>query len=393
MKFRAATAALLVSLLSAFLLGGCASLTGQAAAPAAAARGPAAAASAPAVSPGVGIVIDAPSELKTLLERHLDLVRLGRMAREDVDDTEWSRLIDAAPAQVRDMLQTEGYFAPKVTLERDANRASGQPDVVRLKVEPGPRARVTRVTLEIEGELERQFTAGESHARTALAQWRAGWALPEGSDFRNPAWNQAKAAALARLRAAGYANATWGGTGAEVDTELNEVRLFLVVESGPLFRYGELQIEGLVVQDPDIVRNLAAAGPGAPVTETLLLDFQERLQKSGLFENINVTLDPDPALAARARITVRLSEAPLQTTIFGLGISANTGPRASVEHTWRRVFGFDASAHNKIEYGKLHKAWDGELSSHPHEGLYRNLLGAAVEIGRASCRERVYSSV
>ena len=379
MKFRAATAALLASLLSAFLLGGCASLTGPPAAPAAAARGPAAAASAPAVSPGVGIVIDAPSELKTLLERHLDLVRLGRMAREDVDDTEWSRLIDAAPAQVRDMLQTEGYFAPKLTLERDADRASGQPDVVRLKVEPGPRARVTRVTLEVEGELERQFAAGESHARTALAQWRAGWALPEGSDFRNPAWNQAKAAALARLRAAGYANATWGGTGAEVDTERNEVRLFLVVESGPLFRYGELQIEGLVVQDPDIVRNLAAAGPGAPVTETLLLDFQERLQKSGLFENINVTLDPDPALAARARITVRLSEAPLQTTIFGLGISANTGPRASVEHTWRRVFGFDASAHNKIEYGKLHKAWDGELSSHPHEGLYRNLLGAAVE--------------
>src|SRR5687768_11335037 len=51
---------------------------------------------------GVRIEIDAPGPLKNLLERHLDLVRLSRadseIRREDIDDTEWSRLIDAAPA-------------------------------------------------------------------------------------------------------------------------------------------------------------------------------------------------------------------------------------------------------------------------------------------------------
>jgi translocation and assembly module TamA len=276
-------------------------------------------------------------------------------------------------------LQTEGYFAPKVSFERDKGREAGRPDIVRLKVEPGPRVTVSRFTLEAEGDLERAAAAGDTYAVATLAQLRNNWPLSTGKEFRNPAWSEAKAAALARLRAAGYANAAWSGTGAEIDAEKNEVRLFLVAESGPLFRFGELQIEGLVVQEAQTVLNLVNAQRGAPVTETMLLDFQERLQKSNLFENIGVTLDTDPAQADTARIVARVREAPLQTYTFGLGVSANTGPRASVEHTYRRLFGRAATAHNKIEYGKLRKAWDGDISAHAGTDLYRNLVGAAVE--------------
>ncbi len=322
---------------------------------------------------GVKIEIVAPQALKELLERHLDLVRLGRIERDDVDDTEWARLIDASPAQVRELLQTEGYFNPVVRIERTPGRGSGQADEVRLTVEPGVRAKVTRVTLEAEGGLERGASAADTYAASILAQFRKQWELPVGSDFRNPAWNAAKAAALARLRAAGYATAVWSGTGADVHVERNEVRLFLVVDSGPLFRLGELQIEGLAAQDPQTVLNLAYTKKGVPVTETLLLDFQERLQKSGLFETVNVTLDPDPAQADRATVQVRLREAPLQVYTFGLGFSANTGQRASVEHLYRRVFGLPASSKLKIEVGQLRQAWDAEISGRPNEGLYRNL--------------------
>lgn len=328
---------------------------------------------------GVQVEIDAPPELKTLLERHLDLVRLDGLTRDDIDDTEWSRLIDATPAQVAELLQTEGYFTPQVTLERAPGRAAGQPDLVRLRVEPGSRAGISRVTIEVAGEIERGTAAGESHATGTVAALRQEWGLPRGSDFRNAAWSEAKANALARLRAAGYATAAWLGTAADVDVARNEVRLFLVADSGPLFRYGELQIEGLVVQDARTVSNLLAAARGAPVTETLLLDFQDRLAGSGLFESVNVTLDPDPAQAAAARIVARLRESPLQVYTFGIGFSSNNGPRASVEHAWRRVFGWAASARNKAEWGARRQAWEGELSSHPGEGLYRNLIGGAIE--------------
>lgn len=328
---------------------------------------------------GVRVEVDAPEPLKALLERHLDLVRLGGMTRDDIDDTEWSRLIDATPAQVADLLQTEGYFTPRVMLERAPGRAAGQPDVVKLRVEPGARARISRVTIETEGELERGASAGEGHAQATLEELRRGWELPVGGDFRNPDWSDAKANSLARLRAAGYATATWAGTGAEVDVAGNEVRLFLVADSGPLFRFGSLQIEGLVAHDAETVGHLADARRGAPVTETLILDFQDRLAKSGLFDSVNVTLDPDPDQAADARIVARLRESPLQVYTIGVGYSANNGARASVEHAYRRVFGYAASARNKAEWGQKRQAWDGELSSHPGENLYRNLIGGAVE--------------
>ncbi len=328
---------------------------------------------------GVRIEIEAPGDLKTLLERHLDLVRLGRVARDEVEDSEWSRLIDAAPAQVRQLLLTEGYVAPKVMLQRQPGRSAGQPDVVLLQVDPGQRARISRFTIEVEGALERGAAAQEPHAEKTLQQLRGRWALQPGNEFRNPLWTDAKAAALARLRAAGYATAVWSGTGAEIDPERNEVRLFLVADSGPLFRFGGLVIDGLTEQDESTVMNLAATRLGTPVTETLLLDFQDRLQKSGLFESISVTLDVDPARADAARVQVRVGEAPLQVYTFGLGFSAETGARASVEHIYRRVFGFAATARNKGEWGEKRQVWDGEISTHTGRGLYRNLLGGSVE--------------
>ena len=326
--------------------------------------------------------IEAPAPLKALLERGLDLVRLGKLERAEVDDSEWSRLIDATPAQVRELLQTEGYFNPHVVLERvgdgTANAERGVAGKVRLQVDPGPQAAIERVTIEIEGELERGATAGDRQSRQVMEQVRNRWELPVNAAFRNVTWSSAKASVLAQLRAAGYATAVWSGTKADVDALSNRVRLFLVADSGPLFRYGELEVEGLVEQNVDTVRNLVAASPGAPVTEALLVDFQDRLQKAGLFENISVSLDPDPARADHARITAKLREAPLQTYTFGLGVSANTGPRASVEQISRRVFGQQLLARNKVELGKLSRSYNGEISTHAGEGLYRNLVGGAV---------------
>jgi len=335
--------------------------------------------SAPPPAPSVEVRVEAPGPLKALLERHLDLVRLGGEEHDDVDDTEWSRLIDATPAQVKALLETEGYFTPRVTLDRMPGSAAGQPDAVRLQVDPGVRARISSVTIEAQGDLERAATAGDGLALATLDDLRRRWSLPVGRDFRNPDWSDAKSDALARLRAAGYAAATWSGTGAEIDVPRNEVRLFVVAESGPLFRYGKLQIEGLAAHDAQTVLNLADAARGAPVTETFLLDFQDRLIKSGLFESVNVILDPDPTQAADARITARLRESPLQVYTFGVGISSNNGPRVSVEHAWRRAFGRAATAFNTIEWAQKRQNWDGELSSHTGEGLHRNLIGASIE--------------
>jgi translocation and assembly module TamA len=367
-------------LLAAFALGAAALLGGGCAVLAPTPAAPGDAASAVAGPPVVRVEIDAPAPLKALLERHLDLSRLARLTRGDaVTDTELGRLVEAAPAQVRELLQTEGYFSPESTLQRIAAPAPGQPETVRLLVRPGPATRVARVTLEAEGALERDQASGDARARAMLADLRQAWPLQPGSLFRNADWSSAKSAALARLRAAGYAAATWSGTAAEIDRDRHQARLFGVVDSGPLFRAGDIQVEGLELQEEATVRALAGFSRGAPLTEALLLDYQERLQGVGLFESVTVNLDPNPATADAAPVLVRLREQPVQVFTVGLGLSANAGPRASLEHSYRRVFGYPVSSSNKFELGQVRQAWNGEVSTHPGERFRRWLVGGAIE--------------
>ena len=355
-------------------LTGCAMLKGTA--PTAASAAAPTAASGP---PAVSVEVVAPADIKTLLERYLDLTRLGAMTRGDaVSDSEWARLIDAAPAQARELLQTEGYFQPEIRIERDA-RVPGQPQAVRLRVDPRQRATIGRVRIDIEGPLQAAADRGDARARALRSELDSTWALPPGSGFRNTLWSDAKARLLARLRSSGYASATWSGTVAEVDPVSQQLRLFLVADSGPLFRAGAIEVDGLVVHDLQTVKNLAAFAEGTPLTETLLLDYQERLQKSGLFENVTVSHDTDPAQADNARVRVQLREQTLQVYTFAVGYSANTGPRATVEHVHRRLFGQALRSRSNLEVGQLRSALDFELSTHPQEGLHRNVLGAAIE--------------
>jgi translocation and assembly module TamA len=351
----------------------------------------AAAAGTAAAGPPLRLEVVAPDELKALLERHLDLARMAALRSDEaLDETEWARLVGAAPAQVRQLLQTEGYFMPRIAIERTPAAEPGAPPRVTLRVEPGERVRVARFELLTGGEFERRLQLGDDDAKTLAQELRAQWSLPAGQWFRNAAWADAKSALLARLRAAGYASAAIDGSAADVDAERRSARLTVVVDSGPRYLAGPIVIEGLARHDHDTVQHLAGFGPGTPLTEALLLDYQERLTKSGLFDRATVTFEPDPQLAAATPVQVQLQESPLQQATLGVGISANTGPRVSIEHTHRRPFGWPVIAHNKLEWGRDRQAWEGELSTHPGEGFYRNLLGGQVE--RLKTDEDVVSS-
>jgi len=352
--------------------GGCALLGGpnQVSADPVAAAGP----------PALEMEFDAPADLRVLLERHLDLARLATVARgERLGEGELSRLIDAAPAQARELLQTEGYFEPELQIQRRAAESPDGPPRLRLQLQPGPRTTIAQVDLRLSGSWEDAAKAGREDAVEVLQGLRQHWPLRTGEPFRNSAWADAKASSLARLRASGHLSASWGSTRAEIDPTERQARLSLAADPGPLFRSGELRVEGLRLHDQQTVGHLANFGPGTPLTETMLLDFQDRLQKSGLFERATVAVDATAEQAAAAPVSVQGEESPRQQLVLGLGVSANTGPRATVEHVDRRLFGRAATSRNKVEWGAARQAWDGELSTHTGPQLYRWLAGGTVE--------------
>ena len=373
------------SMAAALLLAGCANLPflGKPAADGAAAPDAAASGSNAAQRAEYRLEVQAPDALRRLLTTYLDLARFqSAPATEGINAAELERLVRAAPAQARALLETEGYFNAEVTVQRpraDGDSGGGLP-LLRIVVEPGPQATVAAVNLDAAGELQTAAAAGNAAAARELEILRAQWPLPSGAVFRQSAWADAKNATLARLRADGFAAAAWQSTNARVDAPGNRVELALVIDSGPRFRLGTIRIEGLQRYDEDTVRRLANFGPGEPYTEKLLLDFQERVQKVGLFEGASVELEQaDPASAAAAPVVVRVKELPLQQATFGAGYSANTGPRLSVEHWHRRVFGSRWVAHNKLTLGPDQKLWEGELTSHPLENLYRNLVSGSAQ--------------
>jgi translocation and assembly module TamA len=323
------------------------------------------------------LLVDAPGDLRKLLQTYLDLARFQGAPDSDITSVELDRLIAASPAQARALLETEGYFNPEVHVRRD--KSPGGMTQIHIGVVPGPRAVVEKWQVDFTGALKDTAQSENEDAVVEIAALRRRWPLKADEPFRQAAWNEAKNLTLARLRAEGYPAATWVTTSARVDAQSNKVQLHVVADSGPLYHLGPMTVEGLERYDESAVRRLATFNPGQPYNEQLLLDYQERLQKVGLFEGAVVEIDPDPATHDAAPVRVRVKELPLQAATVGVGYSANVGPRITLEHTHRKPFGLRWIAKNKFELGPSLKSWTGELTSHPLENLYRNLVSGSAE--------------
>ena len=357
-------------------LGGCASWwpTSSRAVPESASA-PGHAASAPPA-----LTVQAPAPAKALLEQHLNLARAAQIRSDEaLDDAELARLIASTPAQSRELLQTEGWFEPEVTVSRLPYVAVGARAEWLVKVNPGPRTTVKSLELEFDGPFKAALDAHEPAAQALRASLSAPPVAQPGAAFRNAEWTQTKLTVLERLRLAGYAAAQLPQSSADVDVAAHQAELHITLSSGPRFRSGALQIEGLRHHDAATVQHLAGFGPGTPLTDTLLLDYQDRLIKSGLFDTATVSYDPDPAKSEAAVVTVKLSERSLQQAQVGVGYSANTGPRVSLEHTHRRPLGYPLVVHNKAEWGRDSQSFSGDITTHPGEGFYRNLAGVQIE--------------
>lgn len=358
--------------LSLAALAGCGSLQGLEEAMGVKAR--AQEAGAPRLKAAYRLDIRASGDVRELLARHLDLARFQQIAESDsLSPVELDRLAAVAPEQARTLLETLGYFDARVEVQRQSNADHSQQDMV-LIVEPGPRSEVGELDLQFTGEL--QAEPGQPDAPGALAlqaDLRRQWPLQKGSVFHQTAWSAAKSGALARARAQGYPLARWDSTEAEVDTESRRVTLRLTLDSGPLFRLGALQIEGLQFQSEETVRRLAGYAPGEPYTEQALLDFQERLLRTQLFDGVTVDIQPESAQAAAVPVRVRLREAPRQQATTGIGYSAKNGYNASVEHLHRLPAGLPLRARSKLQLGQLQRLAELELSSHPQPDMQRNL--------------------
>jgi translocation and assembly module TamA len=328
--------------------------------------------------PQFRLEVDAPSDLAKLLREHLDLARLQYAAEADaLTRGEIDRLIGAASAQALSLLQTEGYFNPVVKVARVEDGA--QPPLLRMSVTPGPRATIARLTLEVQGGLFDEVDSGDAQAIALSNALQSEWALQPGQPFEQSAWDSAKNRVIATLRSNGYLSAQWSGTAAQVNADTNSVRLFVVADSGDLFRVGSIRTAGLERFDEQAVLPAARELIGKAATEQTLRDVQDRLLNLGLFESVIIDVDATSADPAQAQALLALRELPLQQATVGVGYADDTGFQTTLEHTHRRIFDTRWVMHNKLLVGQEQLQWTGDLMSHLQEDGWRNLLAGQAE--------------
>jgi translocation and assembly module TamA len=324
--------------------------------------------------------------VRELLLEYLDLARFQKAPKSDaISGPEIDRLAIAAPAQARALLETEGYFDADVKVEQSPG-TDGLPRI-KLTVVPGPRVRVKSVDLESTAPLAPHPPTREEPWSDRMEKLREGWKLKPGQPFRQADWSGAKSATLAELRADGYPTATWKSTRALVDAAERTAALEGTLEPGSLFRLGPVRIEGIHRYDERAVRNLSTFRPGDIYDDKLLLDYQERLVKFGLFEGASVELDATGPPDA-APVVVKVKEQSQHQATFGIGYSANTGGRVSLEHWNRKVFNLPWVAHTTLAYGSELKSIGTEFTAYPDANLWRHLAAANYEELKAADETR-----
>ncbi|MDR0479937.1 MAG: BamA/TamA family outer membrane protein [Burkholderiaceae bacterium] len=298
---------------------------------------------------------DAP--LRDLVTRFNDLQRYR--AVEDLETAELERLMVLAKRQVRELLATQGYFSPQVTVRREGGTPSPLPppplagegnDTAQEKIAPPPLAgeglgrglvvviAITPGAVTVVGQAQVDF-AGDIAAsanpdavvqRTSIAQ---GWALAPGKPFTQTDWSAAKTAALRALVERRYPRGHISASRADVNTPDARANLAVTLDSGPPFYLGAATVGGARRYPADLPQRLSWLKPGDVYDQQKLVDAQQRLAASGYYDSAYVSIDPDTATPDATPVHYSVTEAKRYKLQLGVGYSTDSGPRASM--SWR----------------------------------------------------------
>ena len=312
-----------------------------------------------------------PAAVREFLERHLEIQRYRQL--DDLGAIEISRLMVAAEANARELLNTLGYFTPTLTLELRETPGGKAPRQVLITVEPGPPTQVSSVQIDFSGPI-----AEDPVSEAQRDGIRTGWALRAGAPFNQQAWDAAKTAALRALTARRYPTGSILTSKAEIDADRSEAKLSATYESGPAYRFGPLVVNGNKRYPADSVRRLARVPTGAEYDQQQLLDAQQRLASSGYFNSAFLTLDTttDPQAAP---VIAQLTEAPLQRVVLGVGFTTDSGARLSIDHSHNDLPLLGWRAVSKLSLDRDTQSLGTEWTAIPGDNGWRSFASAQLK--------------
>lgn len=269
--------------------------------------------------------IEAPADIKSVLSEHLDIVRSRGSERMSAEQL--SRLIEATPAEASALLETEGYFTPRILM--DYQKEQGAPRV-HILVEPGEPVRISQVEVVLNGTA----LTPPDEIKDLHQQILERWPLPEGDVFRQGQWDLAKKRSLMLLQDKKFAAARIAESEARIDPDTRSVALRLVLESGEAYRFGAITISGLKTYPTALVRDQAEVALGGDYQRSELVDLQSSLHDLPHFTLVVVDTDVPETPPFEVPVHIDVQEAPRHKLSTGLGYSSNNGYKSEVGYRY-----------------------------------------------------------
>lgn len=313
------------------------------------------------------VAINGAGSLTSLLTENLEVVR--RRTTDQMSEDEVRRLVASAPAQIRALLATEGYFSPVISGDLDQQAT---PWVARFTVTLGPSTTIQAVNIEFAGAIT------EKHPQR-ITQLRNAWGLKVGEPFQQSNWDKAKNSLLKDLLNRDYPTASITQSEARIEPSTNSATLTVVVDSGPAFTFGEMQIEGLKRYSRDMVEKLNPIKPGEPYSQEKLNELQANVQETGYFRSAFATIDANPEHPDNVVIKLDLTENERRRLSLGLGFSTDSGPRAQVKWMDRHFLGRDWRLESELRGDRDTRLLGGDVYLPTIRNDWRPSVGAHYE--------------
>ena len=312
------------------------------------------------------VVINAPESVKKILMNNLDLLRWK--GNEQMDTTQLRRLYRNTPDEIRQLVETEGYYSPVIhtRMEKTDNNSRK----VIIDVDPGKPVKVAAVDITFEGAITKQAES----LKPGIEQLKKGWELPVGSVFRMADWEAAKIALLRQVTRVRYPRAELADTKAIVNPETDEVTLKVVINSGDPVRFGPIKIVGLERYGKDVIMGLNPVKEGRTFRENALLNWQSRIQDSGYFSSVEVTADLESG-KEEVPITVTVVENKKKHAAVGVGYSTDTGKRISLNYDNLHFLGRDYKLKSSVVLQTKQKTAKADVFLPQEPGGIRNSFG------------------
>ncbi len=340
------------------------------------------------------VVVEAPGNLKRLVEENLSLIRWrdadGKRGR--IDEDQLRRLFDQGRDEIARLIATEGYYDPAIDADLEPH---GDRWTARYRIDPHALTTVDSVDLQFVGPV----TQAPPTQPPDLAKLRDGWTLREGQPFLQADWEANKRRLLQGFLIRTYPFATLTRSEAQVDVRTSKAKLVVVIASGPAVRFGALQVTGLSRYPSDVVRNLDPVDIGELYSQEQVFEFQRRLNASGYFSRVEVSIDAvaDPGADPRSPfvapvvkdddgvatpivpptdperprdplppevtlpLRVLVEENTSKQLSVGVGFSTNAGPRASLGYNVLNFLGGAKQLRTTLSVDRLKQSLGTDL--------------------------------